>query len=133
MPICIICREDKTDFNAEHVIPEALGGYYVIRSVCTQCNSELGSKVDAKLTDHWFSIINRHGLKLRNKRGNTPSPFSGIMYEESNPEKKHFLKFVNGKFVAHSLPIIKPTANGFPPCCQVLPPDSVGVEMVYMK
>lgn len=52
---CIICREETDSFSDEHVIPDTLGGYYHIYTVCKDCNSDLGSDVDSKLVNHRFA------------------------------------------------------------------------------
>ena len=38
---CIICHRDEQELSDEHVIPEAIGGYYHIYCVCKECNSKL--------------------------------------------------------------------------------------------
>ena len=43
---CIICHQDNQELSDEHVIPEAIGGYYHIYNVCKDCNSKLGDHVD---------------------------------------------------------------------------------------
>lgn len=65
MKKCIICRQPTTSFSDEHVIPDAIGGYYHIYSVCKECNSDMGSLVDSKLTNHKFMEFQRrlYGLK----------------------------------------------------------------------
>ncbi|MBO0936444.1 HNH endonuclease [Fibrella sp. HMF5335] len=76
---CIICRKQKkeTEFNDEHVIPQAIGGYYHIYTVCIGCNSNLGNKIDVKLTTH--SLINfiRYELKMSGYSGRLPNPLIG--------------------------------------------------------
>ncbi|WP_107833279.1 HNH endonuclease [Campylobacter concisus] len=76
---CIICRQEKSDkeFSYEHVIPESLGGCYGIETVCKNCNSYLGSKVDFLLINHFFSKIFRHEFKIPGKKGKIPNPFEG--------------------------------------------------------
>jgi len=76
---CIICRteKDEKEFSDEHVIPDALGGYYHIYTVCKNCNSILGRKVDSKLTNHIFSKYQRSALNLKGKSGKIPNPFEG--------------------------------------------------------
>ena len=46
---CIICHQDNQELSDEHVIPEAIGGYYHIYNVCKDCNSKLGDHVDKLL------------------------------------------------------------------------------------
>ena len=85
---CIICRKEITDFSDEHVIPDSLGGYYHIYSVCKKCNSNLGSNVDSDLVNHKFSDFQRYLLGIKGKSGEIPNPFSGTHSFRENPEKK---------------------------------------------
>jgi len=49
IPPCIFCFQ-RTDFSREHVISKAVGGSLVLDdAVCKECNSKLGSLVDAEL------------------------------------------------------------------------------------
>lgn len=90
MRTCIICRTEKsaTEFNDEHVIPDSIGGYYHIYSVCTDCNSNLGSKVDNKLTNHQFVNFQRHLTGTKGKSGKVPNPFSGTHTLRDDEEQK---------------------------------------------
>lgn len=87
---CIICRIKKTEdcFNDEHVIPDSLAGYYHIYNVCTDCNSELGEKIDSPLVNHKLSELYRFGEKIAGKSGKIPNPFSGTFVGKDSPEKK---------------------------------------------
>lgn len=107
MQTCIICREDKEDFNDEHVIPDSIQGYYHIFSVCTDCNSKLGSNIDSTLTNHKFIEFQRHLLNIKGKSGSVPNPLKGIHHVKGKPDEKIILE-VNekGEFVPHILPII---------------------------
>lgn len=88
MTQCIICREEKDTFSDEHVIPDSLGGFYHIYTVCKPCNSYLGSFVDSKLVNHKFSEFQRYILDLRGKSNNLPNPFSGTHYMEGDEDRK---------------------------------------------
>ncbi len=46
--ICIFCGQDKKP-SVEHIIPKNIGGRVVVKTVCVDCNSKFGSKVDAEL------------------------------------------------------------------------------------
>ncbi len=80
MKTCIICRKEKeeSDFNDEHVIPDSIGGYYHIKSVCKECNSKLGNKIDILLVEHKSIEIKRSELRIKGKKGHLPNPFNGI-------------------------------------------------------
>lgn len=85
---CIICRDESDDFSDEHVIPDALGGYYHIYTVCKNCNSDLGSSVDAKLVNHQFAEFQRYLLGLTGKSKKLPNPFSGTHHLAEDTSKK---------------------------------------------
>lgn len=71
---CIICHREGQDMSDEHVIPEAIGGYYHIYSVCKDCNSKFGHNVDKFLLNNWLTIVKRNEHKLSGKSGNVPHP-----------------------------------------------------------
>jgi len=99
---CIICRKEKNDLTDEHVIPDALGGYYHIYTVCKICNSKLGSYVDTKLINHLFSIFQRYSIGLKGKNGHIPNPFSGTYTLKNDEEQKVRLEQdENGVFVPY--------------------------------
>lgn len=107
MKTCIICREPKEAFNDEHVIPDSIKGYYHIYSVCVDCNSIMGGKVDVKLTNHKFIEFQRHLLGIKGKKGAIPNPFSGTHHYKDDPSQKVRLEVDNeGKFVPKLLPMV---------------------------
>jgi len=49
--MCIFCRrtDNEVKFNREHIIPENIGGkLFLDDSVCEDCNSKLGTRVDSE-------------------------------------------------------------------------------------
>lgn len=70
-PFCIICGEkfsDKVKPSKEHIIPEALGNEQLVTyCVCEKCNNDLGSNVDAYLTDYVLVKIIRKGNLEKDK------------------------------------------------------------------
>ena len=108
MKVCIICRQgkDEKEFNDEHVIPDSINGYYHIKSVCTKCNSTLGSKIDNKLTNHQFISFQRHTLKIAGKSGKVPNPFAGTHILKDDSNQKVRLDFEDGKLEVKLLPNI---------------------------
>jgi len=65
-----------TDFNEEHVIPEALGNKLLkIYDVCTKCNSLMGTKIDSELTNNVVSQMFRQINMILGKSGKIPNPF----------------------------------------------------------
>lgn len=85
---CIICRKGVVDFSDEHVIPQSLGGYYHIYTVCKKCNSDLGSYVDSKLVNHKLSELYRFVKDVKGKDGKIPNPFSGTHRFTNDSKKK---------------------------------------------
>lgn len=71
---CIICHREEQEMSDEHVIPEAIGGYYHIYTVCKGCNSKLGYNVDKHLLNNWLTIVKRNEHNLSGKSGNVPHP-----------------------------------------------------------
>lgn len=101
---CIICREETNSFSDEHVIPDALGGYYHIYTVCKDCNSDLGSSVDSKLVNHQFAHFQRYLLGLRGKSGKLPNPFSGThQFAEDEGKKVQLRLDEDGKPVPYTI------------------------------
>ena len=74
---CIICHQDNQELSDEHVIPEAIGGYYHIYNVCKDCNSKLGDHVDKLLLNHWFIKAARHEKRLKGYKGHILNPLIG--------------------------------------------------------
>ena len=74
---CIICHRDHVEMSDEHVIPDAIGGYYHIYKVCKECNSKLGDNVDSQLLKHWVIKCERHIKKLAGKTNKIPNPLLG--------------------------------------------------------
>jgi hypothetical protein len=102
MQECIICRQKKDIFSDEHVIPDSLGGFYHIKTVCKKCNSNLGNCVDVKLIKHLFAIFQRYNLGLKGKNGHIPNPFEGTHTLKNDKSQKVRLEIdSNGKFVPY--------------------------------
>lgn len=79
---CIFCGRIERDFDGknswsnEHIIPESLGNStLVIKNVCKQCNSRLGTYVDNYLVNHSLIMSYRQFLKLPSKKGVIPNAF----------------------------------------------------------
>lgn len=74
---CIICEEDRPE-SEEHIFPLAIGGCLMTLRVCGDCNSKLGSRVDAPLIDHLAVVQRREKLKIAG-RGGVPSSFERVL------------------------------------------------------
>lgn len=104
---CIICRKEKDTFSDEHVIPESLGGYYHIDTVCITCNSDLGSFVDSKLVNHQFAEFQRYILGLKGGSKKLPNPFSGNHQMAENENQKIQLRLgKDGKPTPYIVPSV---------------------------
>lgn len=135
---CIICRKNKdaANFNDEHVIPESLGGYYHIYSVCINCNSRMGEKVDAPLVNHKLTELYRFSQEITGKSGKIPNPFAGIFTQKDAPNKKaRFDIDGNGNLEIYQTPeIIWGEENGkLSLTVSVDPKDESKVEQIIAK
>lgn len=106
------------ELSDEHVIPDAIGGYYHIYNVCKECNSMLGDSVDIHLLKHWVTNAARHAKGLAGKTGKIPNPLTGegIMEDGS---KVRVEESRDGKIVPHILPnapVISEDARSFSFC-----------------
>lgn len=99
---CIICHRDGVELSDEHVIPDAIGGYYHIYSVCKECNSHLGDNVDIHLVNHWFIKASRHTKQLAGKKKNVPNPLVGDGVMDDGTQVR-LEEDKSGKIVAHIL------------------------------
>ncbi|MEX2566613.1 MAG: HNH endonuclease [Cyclobacteriaceae bacterium] len=86
---CVICRKDKEEFNTEHIIPDSIGGTLIIDSVCTECNSKLGSKVDKHLVNHFFFVAKRESLQLKSQNNLIPNSFDTQTFFLKSDTKQH--------------------------------------------
>ena len=62
---CILCHRDNQIMSDEHVIPEAIGGYLHIDTICKECNSKLGANIDKLLVDNWLITTARCTLQCK--------------------------------------------------------------------
>lgn len=100
---CILCRRDGLEMSDEHVIPDAIGGYYHIYLVCKECNSRLGSKVDKYLLDNWLTVVKRNEYHMAGKTGVVPHPLMGEGVLE-NGQKVRMEKDKEGHLVPYLIP-----------------------------
>ena len=74
---CIICDQERQG-SEEHIFPLAIGGCLSTLRVCSDCNSKLGTRVDAPLVDHLAIVQRREVLNIEG-RGEIPSTFNRIL------------------------------------------------------
>jgi len=60
---CIYCGKNCEKKSEEHIIPESIGGNLIIDNVCETCNSNIGSKVDAKFVDSEYMLFLRYNYR----------------------------------------------------------------------
>jgi hypothetical protein len=87
---CYFCLEEK-DSSVEHVFPEAIGGALTTDRVCRACNSFLGTKVDARLTDHPSILVKRQEFGMTTSSGKPVDAFQKLFFQgtlASDPEKR---------------------------------------------
>lgn len=69
---CIFCSRDRPP-SEEHVLPLAIGGTLTTDRVCEPCNSTLGSRVDAALSNFLPIRMRRATLNLAGNSGTVPA------------------------------------------------------------
>lgn len=85
MKFCIICRKPFTEKNPatkEHIIPEAIGGNFVIDTVCKDCNSNMGTKIDAPFVKNIISRLHIEENQIKGKKGIVEFPLKGDYQDE---------------------------------------------------
>jgi hypothetical protein len=70
--LCIFCGEERPP-SLEHVFPLAIGGTVTTDRVCRECNSALGTRVDAALSDFFPIRMRRAKLNLAGNKGVAPA------------------------------------------------------------
>ena len=68
---CIFCLQERRG-TIEHVFPFAIGGRLTTDRVCEPCNSTLGTRVDAALSDNLLVRLRRSELGLAGHSGKLP-------------------------------------------------------------
>jgi hypothetical protein len=71
---CIFCSNERPP-SLEHVFPLAIGGLITTDRVCKECNSTLGSRVDAALCDYLPIRVRRAELGLAGNASAPPGRF----------------------------------------------------------
>ena len=86
---CIFCGRTDNEFDGrnqwtvEHIIPECLGNStLILRNVCKQCNSNLGTYVDNYFVNHHFIKSSRQFFQLRSQNGVIPNAFQEGVTED---------------------------------------------------
>ena len=96
-----ICRKEVPDIKGsrEHVVPAALGGALIIREVCKDCNSKLGSNIDIGLTENKIIELhmNHYGLT---KYGFPVNPFKNTdLYDINGVRVRMIIDEATGAFI----------------------------------
>jgi hypothetical protein len=92
---CIFCLKDRPG-TEEHVFPLAIGGRVTIDRVCRLCNSTLGSRVDAALSNSFVVRARRAELGLSGSSGTPPAAYEmlvGVAKLANEPERRIQTKF----------------------------------------
>src|SRR5208283_287318 len=70
--LCIFCCRERAP-SLEHVFPLAIGGPVTTDRVCRECNSALGTRVDAALSDFFPIRMRRAKLELAGNKDEPPT------------------------------------------------------------
>ena len=120
---CIFCLQERPG-SEEHVFPIAIGGRLTTDRVCEPCNSTLGSRVDAALSENFLGRCRRAELGLAGNSGKPPAPYEillGVAKLAEHPERRVRIKFdkatrkLDIKALYHSADVILPNGSQSPP------------------
>jgi hypothetical protein len=78
--LCIFCYKERAS-SLEHVLPLAIGGTVTTDRVCEECNSTLGTRVDAALSDYFPIRMRRAKLGLAGNSGSLPAWYEMFLGE----------------------------------------------------
>lgn len=107
-PKCIICCLEK-ELTDEHIVPEFLGGGLIIKSVCRDCNSKMGSGFEGRLSNSFNYKSFRYTNNIRGK-STAPFPFEGGHKDIISGTKFQILK--DGSLKSHPHCEITEDENG---------------------
>lgn len=114
--LCIICMTMKPvreKGKGEHVFPLSLGGSLVIDRVCIDCDSRLGTKVDAGLINLTTIHQRRVELELKGQSGQIPEKDKHLIGKTLRDvdDPRHSLRWerdkTTGEAVAHINPYVE--------------------------
>jgi hypothetical protein len=80
METCIICTLEKK-LTDEHIIPEFMGGGLIVKNVCKECNSKMGSGFEGRISNNFIYQATRYFNKIEGK-SLPPFPFKGVRKDE---------------------------------------------------
>ena len=78
--LCIFCGEQRAP-SLEHVFPLAIGGTVTTDRVCGECNSAIGTRIDAALSDFFPIRMRRAKLALAGNKGAPPAWYEMFLGE----------------------------------------------------
>lgn len=84
---CIFC-EKESQATVEHVVPEFLGGSLIIKEVCKECNSKMGSDFEGPISRSVIFRLPRHLYKIQGKSSSTVNAFPNIGSTEDGTKVK---------------------------------------------
>ncbi len=77
MAKCIICGDEITAVNKEHIIPFSLGNKnFTINAICRECNSLLGEKIDDETANSILAKVFRQQNGIPGHSGKIPNAFA---------------------------------------------------------
>ena len=85
--VCIICGKPFTEVapSLEHIIPEVLGNEKITTyCVCELCNNQLGTRVDAYVTNHILTKFIRQQKLLKDR---DIQLFDSVLFEKDTDNK----------------------------------------------
>lgn len=105
MESCYFCHKTKSVINDEHVIPEAIGGGFVIKGFCKPCNSRLGKNIDSLFINIPSISRDRYLHNIRRGKRKIKNPFSGKTIKIGDNEYTYLMNN-NGEGIMTLKPVI---------------------------
>lgn len=111
--VCALCLNEK-ELTKEHVIPYVLGGRHEWPGLCQECNSKLGSNLDAQFARNVIVRLNRYIHQIEGRSGKLDSiydeaegtisefeiPFRGSKNGQPYIIPKVEVKFLDGRQIS---------------------------------
>ncbi|MDE6946831.1 MAG: HNH endonuclease [Anaeroplasmataceae bacterium] len=85
---CIVCNQEVLKKSKEHIFPESLGGKLKVHCVCKDCNSKLGSSIEASFLNDSTILFLRCKYKISAKSCGEPPIILDLDFYDDNTKEK---------------------------------------------
>ena len=108
MPLCILCRNER-ELTEEHIVPDCVGGSLKPKLLCKDCNSTIGSTIDAPFSNTVLVQLPRQSYQIPGKSGAVPNAFAS--YGSTNHEGRELSVRLDEQFKPYTKPIVTEQAT----------------------